>query len=103
MSTKKKVPATTSEVTQYKIQDNVPLPTRIARGKASRFPFDTMKPSQSFMVTLDAEGLADVDKLASRVRSAIYAASRRLNVKFLSEVNEKAGIVTVWRAPEAKA
>jgi hypothetical protein len=108
MSTKKNQKIATTNVstapsTSYAIQDNVPMPVRTARGQASRFPFDVLKPTQSFMVTLEAEGLADIDKLAARMRSAIYSASKRTGNKFVSEVNEKAGIVTIRRAATPKA
>lgn len=105
MSTKKNQKAinvtTTNGVVQYAVRDGIPLPTRAGRGKASHFPFATLKPTQAFVVTLTDEGLADIDALKSRVRSAIYAASKRLGVSFVSEADGKNGFMTVWRAPEA--
>jgi hypothetical protein len=111
MATKKKSPEVTTvqslrgpqhaEV-RYQIQDGIPLPERAPRGRSGRFPFDALKEKQAFVVTLADEDLTDMQKLNSRVRSAIYSNGKRLGVKFIAQADPKAGTVTVWRAAQAK-
>jgi hypothetical protein len=105
MNTKRQKEHTEVNITEYLIDSDIPIPAHIRRSTGSRFPLSKLAVGQSFKVLMSDEGVASLQALRSRIRSAAYSFKKRSNqaATFVIAPNEDQTGLRVWRGPDSQA
>lgn len=85
----------------YRIDDDIPMPRHRRRGTAdTRFPWESMKPGQSFFVPNDADGeQLTTARMVRRMGNRAHNAGQRLDRKFRVRPWREKDVdgVRIWR------